>query len=130
MGQRPDVFWTTVKFRDAYADLLGENVSYVNVHIVDGSIKAIAYDNVPIRTAKCSSPGRIFALVDETVKFHPLATGTQNIEWMNGEGGTAGSTVLMQQEGKDLYTARLKLRGEQGCVNPAKSAVYVNDSMR
>ncbi len=130
MGQRPDVFWTTIKFRDAYADLLGENVNYVNVSIVDGSIKAIAYDNVPIRTAKYSVPGRIYALVNETVKFHPLATGTQNIEWMNGAGGAKGDLVLSQKDDKDVYTARLKLRGEHGCTNPAKSAVYVNDNMR
>lgn len=129
MGQRPDVFWTTIKFRDAYADLLGDNVSYVNVSIVDGAIKAIAYDNVPIRTCKYAKPGRITALVNSTVKFHPLAAGTQSIEWMNGAGGAGGNLVLSQQDNKDVYVARLKLRGEQGCTNPAKSVTYVNEGM-
>lgn len=124
--RKPDCFWTTIPISDAYEDYVGEKINYVNVSIVDSSIKTVAFDNVPIRKSIYVPFGTIFAIDQSSFKFHPLAKGTGAIVFLGQ--GQDGMTIRKRQD-YDIYDSHLILRGQIGFNNPwANVRYYCNNA--
>lgn len=123
--RRPDCFWTTIPIANMYRDEVGEKVQYVNAQIIDADIKVPAYDNIPIRKSLYTPFGTIFGIVQDSFKFHPLATGTQIIGLLGQ--GQDGQT-LRKRPNYDIYDSYLVMRGQIGWNNPYANVRYYCDN--
>ncbi|MFA4854035.1 MAG: phage major capsid protein [Candidatus Omnitrophota bacterium] len=123
--EKPTVFWMPKKFKTAYRDFYGTKVQFVNVGKVDGHIETDKHDNVPLRIGKYVYPGTILVIQQETMKFHPMAKGSQLIQSV-GEG--IDDIVLRKQAGKDIWDAQIQLVGQVACHAPYRNVVYRNNN--
>jgi len=105
---RVSAIYASYGVRRAYEALLKASFQFVNVMDLDGGVKALAYDDMPIFAEKDCQANRMYFLDEKMLEI--LTLGNPGFDWMSEDGA-----ILHRGNGKDNYAATLYRYMNLGC---------------
>ena len=101
--------------RRAIMKMLSEQRSFVNTLELDGGVKAISFNGIPVVADRFCPDGTMYLLNTDDFTLYQLGDWS----WMEDEKGA----VLKQVAGRAVYSAALVKYADLVCVNPAGQAM-------